>query len=142
MEIRDKLITLRKRNGWSQEELAEKLGVSRQAVGRWENGTVLPDAENLRNLCRLFGVSADFLLNDVETDTGGRTQEDTPETSNTTGNRKSLILLIASVSFALAAIAFLIAGIDRLNILFVVSSVICSVNAGVLVYRYEKNKRG
>ena len=141
MEIRDKLIALRKRNGCSQEELAEKLGVSRQAVGRWETGTALPDAENLRNLGYVFGVSVDYLLNDRDPETDGKTQTETSRGPHKTGSRKSLLLLIASVSFALAAIAFLIAGIDRLDILFVVLSVICSALAAVAVYRFEKSKR-
>ena len=48
----------------SQEELAEQLGVSRQAVSRWEVGSALPDASNILHLSKLFGVSADYLLND------------------------------------------------------------------------------
>ena len=48
----------------SQEELAEQLGVSRQAVSRWEVGSALPDASNILQLSKLFGVSADYLLND------------------------------------------------------------------------------
>ena len=64
MTIYDKLVQLRKRKGWSQEDLAEKLDVSRQAISRWENGSALPDADNLRQLSHLYGVSADYLLND------------------------------------------------------------------------------
>jgi transcriptional regulator with XRE-family HTH domain len=64
MKLSDKLMKLRKRNGWSQEELAEKLNVSRQAISRWENETAQPDASNVLSLSRLFGVTADYLLND------------------------------------------------------------------------------
>jgi transcriptional regulator with XRE-family HTH domain len=64
MKLSDKLIELRKEQGWSQEEFAEKLEVSRQAVSRWENETALPDAQNILRISRLFGVSADYLLND------------------------------------------------------------------------------
>lgn len=64
MKLSDKLIELRKAKGWSQEEFAEKMDVSRQAISRWENGTALPDAQNLWRSSRLFGVSADYLLND------------------------------------------------------------------------------
>lgn len=64
MTFGEKLLRLRKEGGLSQEELAEKLGVSRQAVSRWENEGVLPDCGNLLELSRLFGVSTDYLLHD------------------------------------------------------------------------------
>ena len=64
MKISDKLIELRKGKGWSQEEFAEKLDVSRQAISRWENGTALPDAHNIVRISKLFNVTADYLLND------------------------------------------------------------------------------
>ena len=64
MKLSEKIIRLRKGRGLSQEELAERLGVSRQAVSRWESGTALPDAGNLWQLSRLFEVSADYLLDE------------------------------------------------------------------------------
>ena len=64
MTLSEKLIVLRKENGWSQEDFAEKLYVSRQAISRWENGTALPDTQNLLMISKLFNVSADYLLND------------------------------------------------------------------------------
>lgn len=68
MNLCEKLIVLRKENGWSQEDFAEKLDVSRQAVSRWENGTALPDSQNILRISKLFGVTADYLLNDDHTD--------------------------------------------------------------------------
>lgn len=64
MNLSDKILSLRKSRGLSQEELAEKLSVSRQAVSRWEVGSALPDAGNILQLSKLFGVTADYLLND------------------------------------------------------------------------------
>ncbi len=64
MKLSDKLIDLRKAKGWSQEDFAEKMDVSRQAISRWENGTALPDAQNILRISKLFGVTADYLLND------------------------------------------------------------------------------
>lgn len=64
MKLSEKIIRLRKGRELSQEELAERLGVSRQAVSRWESGTALPDAGNLRQISRLFEVSADYLLDE------------------------------------------------------------------------------
>lgn len=62
MKLSEKILLLRKRQGLSQEALAEQLHVSRQAVSRWEMGTALPDAANLLQLSGLFGVTADYLL--------------------------------------------------------------------------------
>lgn len=64
MKLSDKLIMLRKESGWSQEDFAEKVEVSRQAISRWENGTALPDAQNILRISKLFHVTADYLLND------------------------------------------------------------------------------
>lgn len=64
MHLSEKILLLRKQQGLSQEALAEQLGVSRQAVSRWETGSALPDAGNLLQLSRLFGVTADSLLCD------------------------------------------------------------------------------
>lgn len=64
MIFADKLIGLRKKEGWSQEDLAEKLGVSRQAISKWESAQSLPDLNKLLNLSDIFGVSTDYLLKD------------------------------------------------------------------------------
>lgn len=65
MKLNEKLFQCRKRCGLSQEELAERLGVSRQAVSKWELGTALPELDKLRLLAKEFGVSADWLLDDT-----------------------------------------------------------------------------
>ena len=64
MKLAEKIVTLRKQKRLSQEELAERLNVSRQTVSRWEMSTALPDATNIIQLSKLFEVSADYLLND------------------------------------------------------------------------------
>lgn len=64
MKLSDKIVGLRKSRGMSQEELSEKLNVSRQAVSRWEMGTAMPDAANILQLSKLFNVTTDYLLND------------------------------------------------------------------------------
>ena len=64
MKLCEKIVMLRKAGGMSQEDLAEKLGVSRQAVSRWEVGSAMPDAANLLQLSKLFHVTADYLLDD------------------------------------------------------------------------------
>ena len=64
MIFADKLIALRKKNGWSQEEFAEKMGVSRQAVSKWEGAQTVPDLDKILMMARLFGVTTDYLLKD------------------------------------------------------------------------------
>lgn len=64
MELGKKLLYLRKRRGMSQQDLAEKLDVSRQSVSKWELGTAAPSTENLINIGKLFGVSVDALVDD------------------------------------------------------------------------------
>ena len=64
MKLSDKIIDLRKSNFMTQEDLAEQLNVSRQAVSRWESGLVMPDAGNILQLSKLFGVTTDYLLHD------------------------------------------------------------------------------
>ena len=73
MIFADKLIRLRKKSGWSQEELAEQMHVSRQAVSKWEGAQSVPDVEKIIMLSQLFGVTTDYLLKDEI--------EDEPETA-------------------------------------------------------------
>lgn len=64
MILADKIINERKKNGWSQEELAEKLNVSRQSVSKWEGAQSVPDMQRIVEMSRLFGVTTDYLLKD------------------------------------------------------------------------------
>ena len=63
IEIANRLVELRKKNNLSQEELADKLGLSRQAVSKWERAEASPDTDNLICLAKIYGVSLDDLLN-------------------------------------------------------------------------------
>ena len=63
MNFSDNLIKLRKGKGWSQEELADKLGLSRQAISKWEVGTSKPDIDNVIKISKLFEISIDELVN-------------------------------------------------------------------------------
>ena len=64
MILADKIMRLRKQNGWSQEELAEKMGISRQSVSKWESGTSIPDLDKIIKMSGIFGVTTDYLLKD------------------------------------------------------------------------------
>lgn len=64
MNFAEKILNLRTEYGYSQETLAEKLNVSRQAVSKWESGTTLPETDKVITLSNFFGVSTDYLLKD------------------------------------------------------------------------------
>lgn len=64
MILADKIINLRKKNGWSQEELAERLGVSRQSVSKYEGAQSVPDLDKILKLSEIFGVTTDYLIKD------------------------------------------------------------------------------
>ena len=64
MILAETIVQLRKQAGWSQEELADKLGVSRQAISKWESAQSVPDLNRILDMSRLFGVSTDILLKD------------------------------------------------------------------------------
>lgn len=74
IEIANRLVNLRKKKGFSQEQLAEKIGVSRQAVSKWERSEASPDTDNLIMLARLYEVSLDELL---------RTEDEIPQPEET-----------------------------------------------------------
>ena len=85
MTFNEKLFSLRRKSGFSQEELAEKLNVSRQAVSRWEMGETMPDAKNLLELSDIFGVSIDYLLRD-EMETEKAKKEEKQASAQTVNN--------------------------------------------------------
>ena len=64
MILADKIVNLRKRMGWSQEELADQLDVSRQSVSKWESAQSIPDMDKIVKMSTVFGVSTDYLLKD------------------------------------------------------------------------------
>ena len=76
MTFSDKLIALRKKAGWSQEELAERLNVSRQSVSKWESAQSMPDIDKILQLSSLFSVTTDCLLKDTQ-DEPEYTEDDT-----------------------------------------------------------------
>ena len=141
MKFEEKLMSLRKKSGMSQEDLAERLGVSRQAVSRWELGTTLPDAPNLLKLSDLFGVSVDYLLRDdydKEQELPPRKVE-TPEVSAKEQGRRKWYL-VASLAWAIAGFAFLIAALDRMSIHLVGLVFVDAVLAIVFLWKYLKTE--
>ena len=143
MKMPDKIIKLRKANGWSQEELAEKVDVSRQAISRWENGTALPDAQNVLQISKLFHVTTDYLLNDdYESD------DDIPAVQTATRETKDLYIkkkqhhLIAAICFTIASFCWLLSVLIYVNddqlVLSYFALALCTVNAVVQFVLFAK----
>lgn len=106
MELTEKLISLRKENGLTQLELAEKMEVSRQTISRWESGEVIPTTDNLRRLSELYGVSVGYLLNDSEPrSTAVAVAEKAEEQAEKYRGKKPTFIVVAIA----AAIALLVA---------------------------------
>jgi len=94
VEIASKLVDLRKAKGLSQEALAEKIGVSRQAVSKWERAESSPDTDNLIALSKLYNVSLDDMLSENENASDSQMHAgNTVETKND-GKRASLLKVI------------------------------------------------
>lgn len=78
MILADKIVFLRKKAGWSQEELAEQLGVTRQSVSKWEGAQSVPDMDKVVQMSRLFGVTTDYLLKDEIEEQAAALVEESP----------------------------------------------------------------
>ncbi len=107
MILADKIIALRKKNGWSQEELAERLDVSRQSVSKWEGGLSVPDMNKIIGMSALFGVSTDYLLKDeLEEITPSETQSTDDKTDTRTLSAEQANRYLEVVRHASLRIAF------------------------------------
>ena len=142
MKLYEKIIKLRKSNGWSQEELAEKLDLSRQAISRWENETALPDANNILQLSKIFGVTSDYLLNEDYSDDGdipcvkeAKKELDSKKDSN----RK--LFIVSSVAFLLGAAVWLFQAINHLSAPYAALAIVNALLSGVSVIILDRNKR-
>lgn len=116
MKLPDKIIKLRKANGWSQEYLAEKLNVSRQAISRWENGTALPDAQNVLQISKLFNVTTDYLLNDdYESDRDIPVVQTAAQETAELFSKKKQLHLIAAIAFSISVLCSLMGAVSSVN---------------------------
>ena len=145
MTFSEKIINLRKAHGWSQEDFAEKLNVSRQAISRWENDGAFPDALNILQISKLFGVTTDYLLNDDYT-----SDKDIPVVKNATQETDNIILkkkqghFTAAICFTLASFCWIMALAYSSNTfqlgLFCFALAFCTVNAVVQFVLYSRKK--
>ena len=107
MILADKIIRLRRKNGWSQEELAEKMNVSRQAVSKWESAQTVPDLEKILMLGALFGVTTDYLLKDELESEEFTSGEDSAIRRLTLAEANEYLTLRKNASVRMAAATFL-----------------------------------
>ncbi len=138
MRFEEKLIQLRKANALTQEQLAEKLNVSRQAVSRWESGESAPDMYNLSAICRCFGVSSDYLINDDFT-----SDEDIPIAQKKNDEIKSvrkehkILHLISAICFLFAALCSVLGIVTSTNEHQLAASCLsCALTAGLSVAQF------
>ena len=100
MALSEKLYTLRKKSGLSQEQLAEQLNVSRQAISKWESGTSSPESDKLIAISRYFNVSLDYLMkedNDQSEDTLQTEQKKSAQVANRTQRSVGFIICIGGI---------------------------------------------
>lgn len=119
MKFGDKLIALRKKRGLSQEELAEKLNVSRQSVSKWESNNTYPETEKIVQICNLFNCSMDDLINDKVMDID---QVERKEKSNLSISIDSLLDFITKTIDMFAGMTFA-SGLKCVIELFIVACI-------------------
>lgn len=107
MKLEEKLISLRKAKGLSQLKLAEEIGVSRQAVSRWETGIVKPSTENLKYLGALYNVPLEYLLNDDAPEPGSEAKS-AGEAAN--HQKKDNYMGLLAIGILIAAICAMLLG--------------------------------
>lgn len=89
MKLSEKIMDLRKKNGWSQEELGERLGVSRQSISKWESEQSLPELDKILLMSKLFGVTTDYLLKEEEGNEADCTPIAAPDAEATRADAKA-----------------------------------------------------
>ena len=130
MEIGNKINQLRKLSGMTQEQLAEKLNVSRQTISKWESDSTSPDLESIVKISRIFHVSLDDLLKEGETGVANKndeqlTLEDLMKIN--LHNRKMTLLLISGLIFIMVSI---------LNFAYVIALQSTTLSTQYMLYRY------
>lgn len=145
MSLSEKIIHLRKTHGWSQEDFAEKMNVSRQAISRWENGTALPDALNILQISKLFNVTTDYLLNDdYENDKDIPAVQTAMQETESLFSKKKQLHLISAICFTVSAFCSLIGVVNSINNIQLAVScftlALCAGNAVAQFILYSKKQ--
>ena len=116
LAIGENIRNFRKKNDLTQEALADRLGVTYQSISRWENGTALPDAQNILQISKLFNVTTDYLLNDDYESDGDipAVLTATKETSDLFSKKKQLHL-VSAIGFTISAFCSLMGLLNSTN---------------------------
>ena len=130
MEIGNKINQLRKLSGMTQEQLAEKLNVSRQTISKWESDSTFPDLESIVKISRIFYVSVDDLLKEGEAKVENKTDEQITLKDLMKINlysRKMTLLLISGLIFIMVSI---------LNFAYIIALQSTTLSTQYMLYRY------
>ena len=116
--LSERIYTLRRKQGLSQEQLAEKIGVSRQAISKWEGGLSTPELDKLKALSDCFGVTLDELTSEEKGAPGANVPQNTASSNAPSANGLGMILCGAGALFLVLAGVMMIASpasVDKLN---------------------------
>ena len=126
------LLNLRKKKGLSQEEVAEKLNVTRQTVSKWETEQSSPDFDKIVPLCELYEITPDELL------TGNKREESINHSSNDNNKRKKSLGISIGILLYFLAVCFIMVAIPVLRIDAVAASsvflLICGIATVIIIY--------
>ncbi|MFA5537245.1 MAG: helix-turn-helix transcriptional regulator [Bacillota bacterium] len=103
MNLAEKIQQLRKRNNLSQEQLADKLGISRQSISKWESGQSVPEVDKIIQLSDIFGVTTDYLLKKVDFQLEGAIGSNNAN-KDSKNNRYRVIFAVSSILFSATSI--------------------------------------
>ena len=112
MELKEKLVALRKEKGLSQAELAEAIKVSRQAISRWEVGTAIPSADNPMWLSKFYEVSMDELMG-AATEDKQPTNKEQQITSNKSVFSKKIAISLCVIAIFICAVAWIVFSVNK-----------------------------
>lgn len=139
MTIGVKIQNLRKQKGLSQEQLAEAVGVSRQAVSKWEAEQSVPDIDKIILICDYFGVTTDYILRDEEmscTETVQSTNKNEEEKDMDNKKKSTLLLTVAVMLYILCAVPIIIIP-NQVGIVLLL--VMVAVATGLMIFRSRLN---
>ena len=138
MKIGNQLLELRKKSGMSQEEVAEKLNVTRQTVSKWETDQSTPDFDKIAPLCDLFGITTDTLFHGT---TDAKTiSASIPDREEGRANRKTALVVSGSVFIYILAVIWIILSEELFHleegITITIFLLICAIPTSVLIYHF------
>ena len=139
MTIGVKIQNLRKQKGLSQEQLAEAVGVSRQAVSKWEAEQSVPDIDKIILICDYFGVTTDYILRDEEmscTETVQSTNKNEEEKDMDNKKKSTLLLTVAVMLYILCAVPIIIIP-NQVGLVLLL--VMVAVATGMMIFRSRLN---